>query len=140
MMSPNQYIFTDDKLTVTYNLLGHTPLPLEPTLTYNDGERTLTFQGPEIRVAHAEFGTLVSVTLDKTIDTGSTSFSVLIPAIELADGKSERTFETAGVNTEHKITRLPGSREIYEIYEMQGSARVVELPLAAKPGVASSAV
>ena len=46
--SPNQYTLTGEKLTITYNTSGHTPVPLEPSLTYNDGQQ-LPFKGAQIR-------------------------------------------------------------------------------------------
>lgn len=138
MLEPNQYTFTAGKLTITYTPTGHTGA-LKPSLSYTDGQQTLNFQGDEIRVIDTEFGKWVSVTLKMTVDRGSTTFSLLIPLIELADKSAEQPFGTVGVNTVHRITPalpdpLPGVAETYEIYELQGKACVVELPLASATG------
>src|SRR5215470_7860867 len=50
-------------------------------LTYRDSQRTLNFSGDQIRkVEVLDLGTIVSVTIVQTVDSGSTTFSLLIPA------------------------------------------------------------
>jgi hypothetical protein len=123
-VQPNQYVLTDEDLTVTYTLLD----PVNPTLTYTDGTQTRNFSGSEIRAMHTEIGKLVTVTTRLTVDTGSTSFSVLIPTVLLPDGQ-DQTFETVGIQTVHKtglVIPSSGAREIYEIYEMDGTAQAVK--------------
>ena len=130
-VQPNQYILNDEDLTVTYTLLD----PSNPTLTYNDGAQTRNFRGSEIRVMHTEIARLVTVTTRMTVDTGSTSFSVLIPAVLSPDGQSQ-TFETVGISTVHKTGPMipsPGARETYEISKMRGTAQM------AKAGVSQGA-
>lgn len=130
-LQPNEYVLNGGGVSITYitnGFLGH------PTLSYKDANQALHFKGPEIRVLPTEIGALVSVTTRLTIDAGSTSFSFLIPIIALADRHAEQKFETAGIRTEHKTALvLPptGLREIYEVYEMEGVARSVIVPLAA---------
>ena len=56
----------------------------KPHFTYQDSQRTLSFTGNEIRTAmEADLGTVVSVTIVRTIDAGSTSFSLLVPRVNL---------------------------------------------------------
>ena len=48
-----------------------------PHFTYHDSHRTLSLNGNEIRSVNVpDLGTLVSVTIVLTVDTGSTTFSV----------------------------------------------------------------
>jgi hypothetical protein len=133
-IQPNEYTLAGGGVTINFvtdGFLGR------PTLSYKDKHHALHFKGPEIRLLPTEIGGLVSVTLKMTIDAGSTSFSFLIPVIELADRQAEQKFETVGVRTEHKTALvLPGTglREIYEIHKVEGIARSVIVPLAATAG------
>jgi hypothetical protein len=99
-------------------------------LTYTDPKGTKSFFGAGVRVETVGIGTLVTVTLEMTIDTGGTDFSVLIPAIELADAKSKQAFSTDGVTTVFKgpdsIPRSPA--ESYEFIHMTGTAESVIIP------------
>jgi hypothetical protein len=54
--------------------------------TYQDLQQTLNFSGAEIRQADNEIGTLVSVTTRMTVDTGGTTFSILLPRINIPGG------------------------------------------------------
>ena len=129
-----QYVLEAQDLKITYLVSGFQGLPY---LTYQDSAQTLSFKGTEIRAAETEIGSLVTVTVKLTVDAGSTSFSVLIPAITLADTQAEETFKTVGVLTVHRTAPLvlppTGARETYEIYEFEGCAQAVEVPLAANP-------
>jgi hypothetical protein len=123
-VQPNQYVLNHEGLTVTYTQL----IPNNPTLTYTDGTQTRHFSGSEIRVLPTEIGSLVTVTTKITVDTGSTSFSVLIPVVLLPDGQNQ-TFEAVGIQTVHKtglVIPSSGAREIYTICTMQGTAKVVK--------------
>jgi hypothetical protein len=104
-----QYVLEAQDLKITYLVSGFQGLPY---LTYQDSAQTLSFRGTEIRAAETEIGSLVTVTLKLTVDAGSTSFSVLIPAITLADTQAEETFKTVGVLTVHKTALVgPPSQE-----------------------------
>src|SRR5258708_27980822 len=59
------------------------------------------FTGSQIRTVSTELGTFISVTTNVTIDTGSTSFSVLIPAITLASISDHTAFATEAILTSH---------------------------------------
>ena len=54
----------------------------EPSLHYHQGPVVQDFTGNDIRVMEVpDLGTLVSVTIHTTIDSGSTTFTVLLPAL-----------------------------------------------------------
>jgi hypothetical protein len=137
-LQPNEYTLKGGGITIAYvtnGFLGH------PTLSYKDHHQALHFKGPEIRVLPTEIGALVSVTLNMTIDAGSTSFSFLIPVIELADRNAEQKFETVGVRTDHKtalVLPATGLRESYEIHKLEGIARSVIVPLGAAQAAGAS--
>lgn len=129
-IQPNEYLLRGLDVEVNYLTSG---FENQPYFTYNDGQQVLTFKGPDVRVLNTEIGQLVSVTIRMTVDTGSTSYSVLIPAINLADRATPEKFHTVGIRTVHKtILVLPstGPRETYHVDHLEGTARSVEVPLA----------
>ncbi len=125
-LEPNQYALSGKHLKLTYSNSG---IQGQPSLSYQDGHQTLDFHGGQIRVADTEIGKLVSVNIKESVDTGPTSFSFLIPVIELSSVGSDQTFETMGIKTAHKTSLvLPstGLREVYEFHNLNGTARIVE--------------
>jgi hypothetical protein len=73
-----------------------------PHFTYHDSHRTLRFHGNEIRSVNVpDLGTLVSVTIVLTVDTGSTTFTVLLPRVNIV---SQDPFTSIPVSTEGIIT------------------------------------
>lgn len=133
-LQPNQYLLRNPEVEVSYLTSG---FQNQPYFTYNDGRQIQTFKGSEVRVIDTEIGELVSVTIQITVDTGSTSYSVLIPVINLADRATPEKFHTVGVRTVHKTALvLPstGPRETYHIDHLEGTARAVEVPLSAQAG------
>src|SRR5437016_3707214 len=92
-IQPNRFVLQshDGKTKVDYETSSFTGLPI---LNLTQGPGPIRhFSGSQIRTLNTEIGTLVSVTTHMTIDTGSTSFSVLIPAINLANISDHKTFE-----------------------------------------------
>jgi hypothetical protein len=134
-VQPNHYTLKDGNITVTYtttNFLG------QPMLSYSDGSVTKDFWGSAIRTLDIGIGTLVTVTTFMTIDAGGTEFSMLLPAIELADATKSQTFDTDGIITHFKgpdSFPLTGVRQTYEFIPMTGTAKHVLFvfhPIAAK--------
>ncbi len=86
------------------------------------------FSGSQIRTANTEIGTLVSVTTHMTVDTGSTSFSVLIPAISFAAVSDHKAFATEGIVTSHtgpNSVPSTGVHETYQFIPLKGEASFV---------------
>ena len=126
---PNRYVLesSDGTTRVDYetsNFIGQPTL----NLTQGPGGPIRHFAGSQIRTISAEIGTLVTVTTRLTIDTGSTSFSVLIPAISLAAVGEHRTFATEAIVTSHTgPNSLPstGVLETYTFIPLKGEASFV---------------
>jgi len=96
------------------------------SFTYHDSHRTENFVGDQIRTtAIPDLGSVVSVTIVPTVDRGSTSFSVLIPDINLPNrpGASTPVF-TDGITTVHKFSIPPsqGQSETYTVTPLLGTA------------------
>jgi hypothetical protein len=112
-------------LHVTYSTRGFDG---KPHLSYQDGTQGLSFSGDQIRVVEADIGMLVSVTIRMTVDTGSTSFSVLIPRVNLPAGPGQSApIASDGITTVHRFSVLPmhGQLDLYSVVKLSGTARFV---------------
>ncbi len=135
---PNLYTLRSHNLQITYATTG---LEGKPHLQYNDGNLILQFSGSDVRTTHTPIGTLVTVTLKKSIDAGATSFSLLVPVINL-DRANHVPVRTFCITTIHRFSLIPilnhGQAENYQVTELTGSAAVV-VPAPAEISVAASA-
>ncbi len=88
LTSPNLYELHGQHLRVTYST---TSFDGTARLDYKDAHQSLHFMGDQIRQLDTEIGTLVTVTTFKTIDTGSKSFSLLLPHVNLGSSHQEHS-------------------------------------------------
>jgi hypothetical protein len=122
---PNQYDLLGPGVTIGYstsNIAG------QPTLSLKKGKQTFSFTGNEITVLDAGIGSLITVTIARTVDTGFTTFSFLLPAINLASATAKQTFQTIGLTTVHRLTiggPVTGPLETYKSVALKGTARQV---------------
>ncbi len=106
MVAPNHYQLSGGGLTISYFPLGRGPIgPAGATaLVYQDAHQTLPFTKEQVRTdSVGDLGTLLSVTLTKSVDIGFTSFTLLLPAVQLPDqlGASAHIC-TEGITTTHR--------------------------------------
>ena len=129
-IQPNRYILQAkngfDKVDYeTSSFIG------QPILVLTLGSPTSParqFTGSQIRTVSTELGTFISVTTNVTIDTGSTSFSVLIPAITLASISDHKAFTTEAILTSHSgpiSVPSAGVHEKYQFIPLKGEASFV---------------
>lgn len=126
---PNRYVLesSDGTTRVDYETSSFIGQPTL-NLTQGPGGPIRHFAGSQIRTLNAEIGTLVTVTTRLTIDTGSTSFSLLIPAISLTAVGEHKTFATEAIITSHTgPNSLPstGVLETYTFIPLKGEASFV---------------
>src|SRR5262245_21077186 len=95
---PNLFEVSGYGIQVTYST---TSLDGQPHFNYQDTHQSKLFIGNQIHTETTELGTLVSVLLQQTPDAGSTTFTLVVPRINL------RQFDT--VNIDRKSTRLNSS-------------------------------
>jgi hypothetical protein len=140
-IQPNRFVLqsNDGKTKVDYetsSFLG------QPTLNLTEGGGPIRhFAGSQIRALQTEIGTLVSVTTRVTIDTGSTSFSVLIPAITLKSATDHEAFTTDAIVTNHtgpNSVPQTGVHETYQFIPMKGQASLILFLVQPVTGTASS--
>ena len=128
-IQPNRYVLQsqDGKTKVDYETSSFIGQPIL-NLTQGPGGPIRHFSGSQIRTRNTEIGTLVTVTTHITIDTGSTSFSVLIPAISLSSISDHKTFTTEAIVTSHSGPNSVPSTGVHETYQfipLKGEANFV---------------
>jgi hypothetical protein len=124
--TPDLYMLHGQGLRVTYST---TSFGGKPHFDYHDSHTTRSFVGDEIRTEKTEIGTLVSVTILLTVDSGSTSFGLLVPTVNLGTANSA-PIHTIGITTRHKFS-IPqslnlGQTELYVVAQLTGTAQAVE--------------
>jgi hypothetical protein len=122
-VAANMFTLSGGSLQVSYSTSG---IDGKPHFSYQDPMRALSFTGDEIRRVECDLGTLVSVSIVRTIDAGSTSFSVMIPRVNLPAPFSNVPVQTDGVTTHHAFSIIPtfnqGQRDFYHVTALQGTA------------------
>jgi hypothetical protein len=97
----------------------------KPHVTYQDAHQTLTFKGDEIRQLDGDLGLIVSVSIRRTVDAGSTSFSVFLPHVNLP-GEQTIPIRTEGITTVHRFSLVPalntGQLDSYSVTSLHGTA------------------
>ncbi len=123
----NMFSLTGGGLHIGYST---TSIDGKPRMSYQDPMRSLSFQGDEIRKVECDLGAVVSVTIVRTIDSGSTTFSLLVPNVILPAPFSNVPIHTDGITTHHAFSIVPalnqGQRDFYEVTRLHGTASNVE--------------
>lgn len=124
-VKPTLYQLAGSGLHVTYATSG---IDGQPHFHYQDSLHNLNFTGNQIRAVECDAGTLVSVTIQLTVDSGSTSFSLLIPRINLNKGEIGQV-RTDGITAVHRFSIVPtfmhGQLDTYTITALHGTAQQV---------------
>jgi hypothetical protein len=117
---PNQYVLSGKHIHVSYTT---TSIDGKPHFSYQDTHQTLNFSGDEIRRVETEIGAIVSVTIRLTVDSGGTTFSLLIPRVNIP-GEQSVPIQTDGITTVHKFSLVPmvGQRDFYRVSRLSGTA------------------
>jgi hypothetical protein len=133
---PNQYHVYGGGISVAYYPDGFGPL-IENRgsliFIYQDAHRSQSFYSNEVRTVKVDdLGIVVSVTLVESVDTGSTTFSLLVPDVQLPDQQTSVFIRTEGITTVHRVfVALIGhpQGETYTLTALDGTAAVGPLPL-----------
>ena len=108
----------------------------KPRFTYQNGfNPPAVFAGDQIRrVENPDLGTIVSVTIHPTIDTGSTTLSLLIPRISLLSAQEIAPITAEAIITVHRIPLIPTGSQLdtYTACRLHGTARLVLFAAASK--------
>ena len=124
-VTPDVYELAGGQFHVTY---ATTSKDGQPYFSYQDGSQKLSFKGADIRQEKSEIGTLVTVILRRTVDSGSTTFTLVVPTVRLKES-SMAEIHTYGITTNHKFSVIPamnmGQIETYTSTELSGTAKLV---------------
>ena len=127
-MTPNLFHLSGDHLQVTFST---TSISGQPLLTFQAPHHTKSFQGTEIQtVEDTALGTLVTVTMIVKPDVGNTTFTLLIPRIEVNSVGTVVPVRTYGITTVHSIPFLApgtvqGQMDTYTVTPLHGTAQAV---------------
>ena len=92
-VTANKFVLKHHQVEVDYTLGA---IPGIPALVYRDGSSApKTFTASEITTDQTGLGTLVSVTVMTSIDTGGERFGFFLPQLDVAAGQSAE-FRTVG--------------------------------------------
>lgn len=121
---PNQFTLNGENLRVKLSLGGRGG---ESHLRYQDSHQVRDFVGDEIFLEATSLGQFATVVTLDTPGIGHSSFTLVIPAVNVAAGP--QTVATLGITTLHRtrpegIAR--GQLRTYHITELRGSAKHVD--------------
>jgi hypothetical protein len=123
--APNQFDLQGTGISIGYSTSS---IAGRPQLTLKKGRQTHSFSGDEINTLDTRIGTLLTVTIAQVPDKETTTFSLLLPAINLATPSSKQAFSTIGITTVHKTSitgSVKGPRQTYKTVALRGSAQQV---------------
>ena len=123
--APNLFSLSGGGLTVSLALSG---IDGQPHFSYQDAHQSLSFSGGEITLEETALDTLASVTLVRTVDLGDTTFTLLVPRVNLLGGTGH-IIHTVGITTTHRTTIAGlghGQLTTYHVTKLCGSAAQVQ--------------
>jgi hypothetical protein len=102
-----------------------------PRFSYQDASQSRAFSGKEIQIVETELAQIVSVVLRLTPDSGSTTFSLLVPRVNLPAGQPTPIC-TDGITAIHRFAIAPGllqgQLDHYSVTPLRGAASNIIVP------------
>jgi hypothetical protein len=124
-ITPNQYELNGEGVRIGYSTSS---IAGSAQLSFTKGRNTRTLTGKEIGVVDTNIGALVTVRIAMTPDKSFTTFSVLLPAIQLPKETGKQAFRTLGIVTIHKTSLagpVKGVQQTYKSIQLKGTAQRV---------------
>jgi hypothetical protein len=129
-MSANKFVLKHHQVEVEYTpedpAVGATSTAGLTVLVYQDGSSTAqSFTGSEVATDQTALGTLISVALVTSVDTGGERFGFFLPQLDVPVGESEE-FRTVGVyETFGGPDSIPHRDPSWRCIELSGTAQTV---------------
>ena len=123
---PNLYVLQGYGLQVSLALSSFSG---KPQLTYHDAAPARQFTGDEITFEDTVFGRLASVVLTTVPDLGTTTFSLVLPAVRLSAAGGSQPIRTIGITAVQRTTIAgppPGQSTTLQVIELSGTAEEVQ--------------
>ncbi len=118
----NSFTLSGHRIHVAYASTG---IDGRPQLDYTDSHVHLHFSGTDVITEETAFGTLVSGVVHRTVDTGATLFTVIVPHVKVVPGGAAPV-ETFGFFTIQSFGSGPflrGQLDHYTVVRLSGTAR-----------------
>ncbi len=122
----NRYVLTGNGIQVDYTIGAK---PAFPALILTEGASTKTFTPAQITTDQTGLGTLVSVPLVISIDTGGSRFGFFLPPAQLALGQSVPVTTIGVIETFSGPDSFPHRPTTWQCVHLHGLAEEVEVPL-----------
>lgn len=124
-LQPNLFELSGHGTHITYSTSG---IDGRPRFSFRDAHFNENFTGDQIRTLDSELGTLVTVSLKRSVDRGYTSATLLVPGVTLG-GQTSQHISTVCIVTVHITGIQPGhtgAQQTYNTVTLQGTAQLVE--------------
>ena len=126
MAQANQFTLKGHHIEVEYTI-GATPGI--PVLHYKDASVSLNFTQADIRTDQTALGSLVSIRLKSSIDTGGTIFAFFLSNIDVPNGQTA-DFTTVAIREEFSgPNSVPHRPTTWQSFVMHGTAKSGIIPL-----------
>jgi hypothetical protein len=122
----NKYMLSGNGIEVDYTIGAN---PAFPALTFKEGSITKTFTPAQITTDQTGLGTLVSVPLVQTIDTGGSHFGFFLPTVEVTLGHHVPVTTIGVIETFSGPDSLPHRPTTWQCVHLHGTASEVIVPL-----------
>jgi len=120
---PTLYELSGSGIHVSYSTTSFQGGPL---FTYHDAFQFKSVSGDQIKTEQTAIGTVVTIVLHMTVDRGSTTFSLLLPRVNLP-ATNVANVSAEGITTLQRFSVPPplGQTQIYTVRALSGTASFV---------------
>ena len=125
-LRPNLYQLSAPNLVIQYALSG---IDGRPHFSYSGIFHTANFAGDQIHAEQTALGTLITVKLQEAPDLGTTTFSMLLPIVQLQNETEVAQVNTIGIHSRVRTSNVPatlhGQLQMVETVPLHGTGRSV---------------
>jgi hypothetical protein len=125
-VQPNLFEVAGGATSITYATTG---IAGRPSFDFRDKDHDVHVEGADIRTKRTELGTLVTVDVDVVLDGPTTTVTLLVPTVNLAQATEQKLRTIAVVTTTANTIGGPslvvGQVQRYRSVTLRGTARAV---------------
>ena len=120
---PTLYELSGDGIYISY---ATTSFGGKPLFTYHDAFQFKSVSGDAIARLETDIGTLVTIVIHMTTDRGSTTFSLLLPHVNLPPSHLQN-ITAEGITTLQRfsVPAPQGQTQFYTVHSLHGTASFV---------------